>query len=269
MRGGSAMGSRGIALEAAEEVLLGGGGGDAGALNGIGEVAFADNGTGAGLKDVEDLVEGAGALFRGWGIGREEGLGGEADGREPRDGGEAVGALLAEEVVGIEGLGELVDADLEADLKSGGEDAEDGAGSGGVAIEEEVEPMGIAVEQFELVCGDGGALGGDGFVEATGVAAEGIKLTFDHEEAFGLANGVAGAVEIKEHVALLEEGVFEGVEVFGLVGFLIGGGLGELACGKGDRLALDIADRDHEAAAEEEEPPVGGEGLFAAGKEET
>lgn len=62
----------------------------------------------------------------------------------------------------------------------------------------------VAAEQVELLLGDGGALRGDGSLDADGPGAQGVELAFDHDEGLAVFRVLAGAVEIEEQMAFGE-----------------------------------------------------------------
>src|SRR5690606_36548122 len=122
--------------------------------------------------------------------------------------------------------------------------------AGTVAVEEAFDLAVVAAQELQLAFGDGGALGGDGGLEADVPAAEGVELAFDEDKGMAFGGVLAGVVEVKEEVALAEDGGLGGVDVFGLAGGVVLGGEVGLAGGEGDDAALMVADGDHEAAAE-------------------
>src|SRR5690606_19054987 len=196
---------------------------------GLGEELGADD-FGAGVP--EDVVEGLGGavfLFGGGfgGVGQEAGAGelhgGAGVGAEAVVGGEAV---FAEEEVGVDlGVtGAAEETDLEAGLQREGEEAQGGFLAGTVAVEEAFDLAVVAAQELQLAFGDGGALGGDGGLEADGPAAEGVELAFDEDKGMAFGGVLAGVVEVKEEVALAEDGGLGGVDVFGLAGGVVLGG---------------------------------------------
>jgi hypothetical protein len=97
-------------------------------------------------------------------------------------------------------------------------------------------------------------LGGDRSGDAGGVAADGVELAFDEHERLRVLAGHAGAVEVEDRARLLEELGLGRVDVFRLAGRVVLRGDVELAGGEGDDAALDVADRNHEPAAETAAP---------------
>ncbi len=221
-----------LAEQAAAEQLGLGGGDDA--------VDLAHGGLGAlggGLARVRQHVA-AHELHAAEGAGLEVVVGGEA--------------FFEEEQVGVEfaGADEGEETHLDAGLEREGEQAQGGFLAGAVAVEKALELGVVAAQQDELSLGDGRALRRDGGLETDGPAAQGVELALDQDEGLALAGVGAGAVEVKEQVALGKNGRLGRVDVFGLARVVVLRGEGGLARGEGDHAALVVADRDHEAAAE-------------------
>ncbi|TSE18327.1 hypothetical protein Tigna_02563 [Tepidimonas ignava] len=70
-----------------------------------------------------------------------------------------------------------------------------------------------------------------------------VHVAFHHQRAAGLADGLARFEQAVQLFALVEQRGFGGVEVFGLTAV-------QHAPAKADHLALDVADREHDAVAE-------------------
>ena len=130
-------------------------------------------------------------------------------------------AAGVDDVVGVLAGGQLDEAER-ALGRRGGEGARRGADGGllsrAVAVEAEdrrrVEPP----HALELGLGDRRAVGRDGFGDTGAVEGDDVHIAFDHDQPPGGAAGGAGAVEIVERAALVEERRLRGVEIFGLAG---------------------------------------------------
>ena len=88
-----------------------------------------------------------------------------------------------------------------------------------------------------------GAVGGDHLRDAGAVEGDDVHIAFDHDQPLGGAARGAGAVDVVERAALVEERGVGRVEIFGLA-------VAEDAPAEGDDPAARVADRDHQAAAE-------------------
>ena len=75
------------------------------------------------------------------------------------------------------------------------------------------------------------------------MGADHVGVALDDDDGAGLADGVGGEVESVEQGALLEDGRFGGVDIFG--GVVVEG-----AAGEADAIAGAVADGEHEAVAE-------------------
>ncbi len=88
-----------------------------------------------------------------------------------------------------------------------------------------------------------GAVGRDGLGDPGAVEGDHVHIAFDDDQALGGAARRAGAVDVVERAALVEERRVRGVEIFGLA-------FAEDAAAERDDPAARVADRDHQPAAE-------------------
>ena len=87
-------------------------------------------------------------------------------------------------------------------------------------------------------------------VQADRPAADSVELTFNEEEAAAFFKMRACVIHPEQDAAFVENLRFGRVDVFGIAGWIVCGGLLQLTCGKGDDAPLHIANRHHESAAE-------------------
>jgi len=106
-------------------------------------------------------------------------------------------------------------------------------------------PVSMRISALPKAGGEGGALGGDGVVEAVFEAADEIDLAFAEEGPAFVADAFLGFIEAEEDFALHEDRRFGGVDVFGGLGLDV-----EEASAEGDDAARLVADGEHEAAPE-------------------
>ena len=112
-----------------------------------------------------------------------------------------------------------------------------------VAVEAEDRRRIEAPQPLELRFGQCGAVGRDDFGNAGAVERDHVHIAFDHDQPPGSAAGRAGAVEIVERAALVEEDGLRRVQIFWLA-------RAEDAAAEADHAAARIADRDHQPPAE-------------------
>ena len=155
----------------------------------------------------------------------------------PPDSDDVVGILAGRELDEAQGA---VGADVGEGAKRG---ADRGLAAGVVAVEAQDRRGVEAPHPLELRLGDRGAVGRDGLGDAGAVEGDHVHIAFDHDQPLGGAARGAGAVDVVERAALVEERRVGGVEVFGLA-------LAEDAAAEGDDPAARVADRDHQPAAE-------------------
>ena len=116
--------------------------------------------------------------------------------------------------------------------------------AGFVGIEAEESCVGVAFEDFRVLWGAGGALRGDGVIDAVFVAGDCVELTFADENGLLGHDRAAGAIKGEKDFALGEKGCFGGVEVFSRIGIN-----DELTTGEGDDITLLVRDGEHQAIA--------------------
>ena len=115
---------------------------------------------------------------------------------------------VADDVVGVLAGGKLDEAQraVGADVGQGARRRADrGLPAGAVAVEAQdrrgVEPP----HPLELRLGDRGAVGRDDFGDAGAVERDHVHIAFDDDQPLGGAAGGAGAVDVVERAALVEE----------------------------------------------------------------
>jgi hypothetical protein len=91
--------------------------------------------------------------------------------------------------------------------------------------------------------GQRGAVGCDDFADTGAIRGDDVHIAFDHDQAVGLSRGGAGAVDVVERAALVEEDRLWRIEIFGLA-------VAKDASAKGDGPPALVADREHQPAAE-------------------
>ena len=96
---------------------------------------------------------------------------------------------------------------------------------------------------LELGLGDRGAVGRDDLGDAGAVEGDHVHIAFDDDQAPGGAAGGAGAVDVVERAALVEERRVGGIEIFGLA-------VAEDPAAEADHPSARVADREHQPAAE-------------------
>ena len=121
---------------------------------------------------------------------------------------ERLSAAGADDIVRVLAGGKLDEAQgaLGAEMGQGARGGADrGLLAGAVAVEAEdrrrVEPP----HALELGLGDRGAVGRDDLGDAGAVEGDDVHIAFDDDQALGGAAGGAGAVEVVERAALVEE----------------------------------------------------------------
>ncbi len=107
-------------------------------------------------------------------------------------GAQGVGALFADDAVGIFSLVHEDDFGDEIGREEGLNRLEGGFDAGVVGIEGEDQVLGVAFEEHGLLLGEGGALGGDGVGEAGGVAGDDVHLALAHEDVAELLDALSG-----------------------------------------------------------------------------
>ncbi len=127
--------------------------------------------------------------------------------------------------------------------QSAGRGADRGLLARAVAVEAEDRRRIEAPQPLELRFGQRGAVGRDDFGDAGAVERDHVHIAFDHDQPLGGAARGAGAVEVVERAALVEEDRLRRVQIFGLAG-------AEDAAAEADDPAARVADRDHQPPAE-------------------
>ena len=155
-------------------------------------------------------------------------------------------AAFANEAVRIEAVVECDDLDGEALFREQGDGLFRGVGTGGIGIEVDDDVGGVALENVDLLLGEGGSAGGDDVMDAAQVDGDAVHLAFNEKGVSGLTDGGFGLVEIEEDLAFgVERGLWR-VDVFG-AGLVAGF---ERAGGEGDDASAFVGDGEHDALAE-------------------
>lgn len=152
--------------------------------------------------------------------------------------------LAFEEGIGVIAGWQADDTDVDAFVRELAKSFDRSFVAGFVGIEAEESSIGIALEEFRVLRGAGGALRGDGVIDAVLVAGDCVELTFADENGLLSHDRAAGAIEGEKDFALGEKRGFGGVEVFSGIGIE-----DELATSKGDDVALLVGDGEHQAIA--------------------
>ncbi len=121
-----------------------------------------------------------------------------------------------------------------------------GVGSGGIGVEVDDNFGGEALEEVDLVLGEGSAAGGEHVLNSGEVDGDAVHLAFDEDDEVELPDGLLCLVEIEEDLALGIEGRLRRVHVLG-AGLVAGI---ECAGGEGDNAARLIGDGEGDALAE-------------------
>ena len=114
---------------------------------------------------------------------------------------------------------------------------------GRIAVEGEHHVVGEAQELAHVLRRAGGAQRRHRVAEAQLRQRHHVHVAFHHQRAAGLADGAARLVQAVELLALVEQRRLRRVQVFGLAAV-------QHPAAKADHLALDVADREHDAVAE-------------------
>ncbi len=122
------------------------------------------------------------------------------------------------------------------------EGAPRGAAAGGVAIEAEHHGIREAEQLLHVVRGAGRAQGGYRVRKTQLCERHHVHIAFGDQHVARVTNGVAGFEQAIEFMALAEYRGFGGVQVLGLL-------VAQHAAPEADALALDVADREHDAVA--------------------
>ena len=152
-------------------------------------------------------------------------------------------ALFADEFVGVGFAGEREDADFVVLFEKKRDAALGGGLAGGVGVVVDDDAMGEAGEEFYLRLGEGGAAACDDVADSGARDGDGVHVAFDENCEIGAAEGVFGAVEMIEDVALGIDRGFGRVEIFRHV-------VAERAAAEGDDFSGFVGDGESDAAAE-------------------
>jgi hypothetical protein len=138
---------------------------------------------------------------------------------------EALRAVLADEVVGVDAGGQGRDLGAEAALAARGARGAGGLAPGAVAVEEHGDGGREALEQLGLRGGEGGAEGRDDVGDAAGVQGDDVEVALDEDALAGLADRLPRLVQAEEVLALGVDGRLGAVDVLGgrVVGLRRGG----------------------------------------------
>ncbi len=157
---------------------------------------------------------------------------------------EGLWTLAFEKGIGVIARWQADDTDVDAFVRELAKGFDRSFVAGFVGIEAEESSIGIALEEFRVLRGAGGALRGDGVIDAVLVAGDCVELTFADENGLLGHDRAAGTIEGEKDFALGEKRGFGGVEVFSGIGIE-----DELATSKGDDVALLVGDGEHQAIA--------------------
>ncbi len=135
-------------------------------------------------------------------------------------------AALADVAVGVETIFESDDLDLESFFGEHDDGFFRGIGAGGVGIEVDDDLAGEALEQVDLVLGEGGAAGGKHVLDPGEIDGDAVHLAFNEDDEVVLADGLFGLIQIEEHLPLGIERSLRRVHVLwaGLVSGVEGAG---------------------------------------------
>ena len=126
----------------------------------------------------------------------------------------------ADDVVGVLAGGQLDEAQRPVGAEQGqGARARRGSRPSCPALSPSKHRIGDGIEPphpLELRFGERGAVGRDDLGDAGAVERDHVHIALDHDQPLGGAAGGAGAVEVVERPALVEERRVGGVEIFGL-----------------------------------------------------
>ena len=155
------------------------------------------------------------------------------------------GAMALGVGVGVVAIGEEDDADVHAFGEEEVDGTEGGLDASGVAVVEDGDVGGVALDEAYLLDGEAGAAGGYGVLDAGLVHGDDVDVAFDEVALVGLGDGCAGLEEAVEGAGLVVDVAVGRVDVFG--GLLLGA---EDAAGEAEDAAGDAVDGEHDAAAE-------------------
>ena len=123
------------------------------------------------------------------------------------------------------------------------EGAPGGFAAGGVAVEAEIDVVGLAHQQAHMLGGGGGAQRGHAVADAELGKGDDVHIAFHHQYPPRFLHGGSGFVEAVEIFAFVKQRGVGRIEVFGF-------GIVEHAAAEADNLPADAADGKHDAVAE-------------------
>ena len=112
-----------------------------------------------------------------------------------------------------------------------------------VAVETEINVVGLAEQEFDVLGGGGRAQRGNGIAHAELRQCHHVHIAFHHQNAARVFHRLARFVQTVQVFALVEQGRVGRIEVFGF-------GIVQHAAAKADDLPRNIADGEHDAVAE-------------------
>ena len=118
-----------------------------------------------------------------------------------------------------------------------------GFAAGRVAVETEINVVGLAEQEFDVLGGGGRAQRGNGIAHAELCQRHHVHIAFHHQNASRVFHGLARFVQTVQVFALVKQGRVGRIEVFGL-------GIVQHAAAEADDLPRNIADGEHDAVAE-------------------
>ena len=126
--------------------------------------------------------------------------------------------MLDEKIAGVDAGWQPGDPHVDRLGEKHVEDLVGAAAAGGVAVEDEHDPVGVPPQELGMTLAEGGAEHGHDIVDAGLPGREAVGVALDDDRPLGAAHRLASGVEAVEHRALREERRFRGVDVFRNVG---------------------------------------------------
>ena len=182
-----------------------------------------------------------GVLHQQFGLEHQEVLGGVA-----QEGLHFAAGAAAGEAVGVLALGEEHHLHMQALLQHQVDAAQAGLDAGGVAVVEDGDVRGVALDQPHLLHGEAGAAAGHGVGDPGLVQADHVGVALHQEAGVLLGDGLLGEVDAVERAALVVERALGAVEVLGALLVAAQG-----ACPEGDHLAAEPVHGEGDAPVEE------------------
>ncbi len=115
---------------------------------------------------------------------------------------EGLQAVLEEELIGVEAIGEGCDGDFDGVSEEELDDAIDGGGTGGVGIKKEDDAVCKAAEDGDVLFGHGGAEYGDDVGSSELVCHDHVGVSFDDGNGACFDDALSREVESEEGLAL-------------------------------------------------------------------